>query len=73
MPHAPFEVLGRELLSGLEAVAVSIWSEHPRVPGALSRMVYEQNLKQGDLPQEDYAAARRVQAEEELIRATVTA
>jgi len=70
--HAPFEVLGRELLSGLEAVAVSIWSEHPRVPGALSRMVYEQNLKQGDLPQEDYAAARRVQAEEELIRATVT-
>ena len=26
---APFEALGRELIRGLEAVAVSIWTEHP--------------------------------------------
>ena len=69
---APFEALGRELIRGLEAVAVSIWTEHPRVPGALSRMVYQQTLKNDELPQQDYYAARRVQSAEGLITDTVT-
>lgn len=65
-PEAPLQVLGEELLQGLGVAAVSIWTENLRVPGALTRMVYQQKLDEQALPKEDYEVAAQVRQSQTL-------
>lgn len=55
-----FTALGEKLLKSVGVAAASIWTEHGQVPDALTRLVYQQNVKNKELAVEDQKIARNM-------------
>lgn len=68
----PLVALGEELLKADDVSAISLWSEHAQVQGALTRVAYQQKGKQDQLAVEDQKIAMRSQESREPINGAVT-